>query len=76
MFNRTADKSIKALRDNGVFTSIVFLGTGDWIDKIKDNPAEIANLQHGANDLQFIGNPNDLVKVAKGVVRHNIKGTR
>jgi hypothetical protein len=76
MFNRTADKSIKALRDNGVFTSIVFLGTGDWIDKIKDNPAEIANLQHGANDLQFIGNPNDLVKVAKGVVRHNIKGAR
>ena len=76
MFNHTADKSIKALRDNGVFTSIVFLGNGDWLDKIKDDPQQIASLQHGANDLQFIGNPNDLVKVAKGVVRHNIKGTR
>jgi hypothetical protein len=76
MFNSTADKSIKALRDNGVFTSIVFLGNSDWLDKIKNDPQQIANLQHGANDLQFIGNPNDLVKVAKGVVRHNIKGAR
>jgi hypothetical protein len=76
VFNNGADKSIKALRDNGVFTSIVFLGNSDWLDKIKDDPQQIASLQHGANDLQFIGNPNDLVKVAKGVVRHNIKGVR
>lgn len=75
-FNSNADKSIKALRDNGVFTSIVFLANGEWVEKVKDDPAQIAQLQHGANDLQFIGNPNDLVKVAKGVVRHNIKGTR
>jgi uncharacterized protein with von Willebrand factor type A (vWA) domain len=73
VFGKSADKSIKALRDNGVFTSIVFLGNGDWIDKIKDDPQQIAQLQHGANDLQFIGNPNDLVKVAKGVVKHNVK---
>lgn len=72
----TADTSIKALRNNGVFTSIVFLGNGEWIDKIKNDPKQIAELQHGANDLQFIGEPSDLIKVAKGVVRHQIKGTR
>lgn len=76
VFNNTADNSIKALRDNGVFTSIVFLGQSAWLDRVKDDPKQMAQLQHGANDLQFIGNPNDLVKVAKGVVRHNIKGTR
>jgi hypothetical protein len=76
VFSNTADNSIKALRDNGVFTSIVFLGQGDWIDRLKSDPLRVAELQHGANDLQFIGNPNDLVKVAKGVVKHNIKVAR
>lgn len=74
--SHSADKSIKNLKDNEVFTSIVFLGSGDWVEKMKDDPVQIAQLQHGADDLQFIGNPNDLVKVAKSVVRHQVKGTR
>ena len=70
------DVIIKKLKDGGVYTSIVFLGHEDYVKRIMDRPDELEQMRHGANDLQFIGNPNDLVKVAKSVVRHNVKGRR
>jgi uncharacterized protein with von Willebrand factor type A (vWA) domain len=70
------DQIIKKLKDNGVYTSIVFLGHEDYIKRIMNNAEELENMRHGAHDLQIIGNPSDLVKVAKSVVRHNVKGRR
>ena len=70
------DVIIKKLKDGGVYTSIVFLGHEDYIKRIMNNAEELENMRHGAHDLQIIGNPSDLVKVAKSVVRHNVKGRR
>ena len=77
MFNSGEnDLIIKKLKDRGVYTSIVFLGNDKYVEQLAKQPEQIEQIRHGAHDLQFIGNPSDLVKVAKGVVRHNIKGTR
>lgn len=68
-----SDSSIKRLKDNGVYTSIVFLASEQYLAYLANHPDQAEAMKHGAHDLQVIGNPSDLIKVAKKVVKHNVK---
>ena len=69
-----SDEIIKRMRDAGVYTSVVFLGTEDYISGMSEKT--LKDLTHGADTFRAISKPIDLVKVAKDVVRHNVKGGR
>jgi hypothetical protein len=71
--SRDNDPLIQELMEQGCYISVVFLGSQNYIDYVLSNPERIQEFAHGANDFRAITNPNDLVKVAKGVVKHKIK---
>jgi hypothetical protein len=71
------DKMIEAMKSDGVYTSVVYLSSWESeLERIANNPAYVAELSHGADSFQVISNPADLVKVAKKVVRHQMKGNK
>jgi len=72
-FSGESDGLIKAMNQDGVFTSVVFLGNGGWVEEMLKNPKKIAEFAHGAKNFRAIAKPIDLVKVAKDVVKHSIK---
>ena len=72
-FSNKSDRNIETMNENGVFTSVIFLGSEEYSHNVMSNPETIASYSHGAQNFRAIGKPSDLVKVAKDVVRHTIK---
>jgi len=73
VFDNDSDSVIEAMNRNGVFTSIVFLSSGSGIDDIMKDPKQREEMSHRAKNFRAIASPNDLVKVAKDVVKYTIK---
>ncbi|CAB4129717.1 vWFA domain containing protein [uncultured Caudovirales phage] len=72
-FDSDCDFEIAQMNASGVFTSIVFLGSGSYLDTILNSPERRDELAHGASNFRAISKPSDLVKVAKDVVKHTIR---
>jgi len=72
--SKNNDPIIERLNDNGVMTNVVFLtGNEDWAKRILSDPKLIKEYSHQAQNFQLIAKPNDLVKVAKDVVKNHLK---
>ena len=70
-FSPESDKIITRLKNAGAYVSLVFLGDERQLKWLTEGNLE--EYKHGANDFRAITKPNDLVMVAKDVVRHNTK---
>jgi hypothetical protein len=73
-FNGESDKVIEKLKASGIYVSVVYLDEHKYYENNKMDEETKARLFHGAHDFRAISNPIDLVKVAKDVVRANVKG--
>lgn len=73
-FSNHNDKTIEELKRDGVYTSVVFLGSDYYVEQINKDEQAREQYAHGAHDFRAIVKPSDLVKVAKDVVRHTVKG--
>ena len=73
-FDKNNDLVIEQLKNSGVYVSVVFLGSERWIEQLLADEEQRNAYAHGAHDFRAITQPIDLVKVAKDVVRANIKG--
>jgi hypothetical protein len=67
------DQIIENMKRQGTYVSVVWLGSEDYAKQILNNPSELEQYTHKANDFRTITKPNELVKVAKDVVKHHIK---
>lgn len=68
-----SDEIIKSLKSQGVNTNLVFMSESEgWAKWATEHASEIA---HGVDNFRVINKPMELVKVAKDVVRHQIKST-
>ena len=73
-FDKHNDLVIEQLKNAGVYVSVVFLGNGRWVEALLADEEQRTAYAHGAHDFRAITEPIDLVKVAKDVVRANVKG--
>jgi len=67
------DQIIENMKRQGTYVSVVWLGDEDYAKTILSDPKNLEKYTHKANDFRTISNPNELVKVAKDVVKHHIK---
>lgn len=77
--NETADKYIQQLKEQGCYVVVVFLAD-DWViqrwndpDGWYGKPENQETLRHKSDLFRLITNPLDLVKLAREVVKDNIK---
>jgi hypothetical protein len=75
-FSTTSDPLISEMGQSGVFTSVIFLGTDEYTQRLLADPDGVKKASHGAKNFRTITQPSDLVKVAKDVVKHTIKAGR
>lgn len=75
-FEKYNDQIIERLNNLGVHTNVVFLGSGDWVTSMLNNPSSVESATHKAKNFTAISKPKDLVKVAKTVVRSVLGGKR
>ena len=71
--SNVADRKIADLIKQGCYVSVVWLGGADYARRILSDPKQLEQYTHGANSFRTIQNPSELVKVAKDVVKHQIK---
>jgi hypothetical protein len=74
-FSTDNDQIIERLKQDSVYASVVFLGSEGYIQTIMGNPEERKAYAHGADNFRAIAKPIDLIKVAKDVVRHQLKAS-
>ena len=70
------DQKIANLVQQGCYVSVVWLGNEDYAKQILSDPKTLASYTHNASDFRTIQNPNELVKVARDVVKHQIKSRK
>jgi hypothetical protein len=66
------DTVIERLKKDGVYVCVVYLGNETYLERINNDPEVLKRLAHNAHDFRAITKPNDLVKVAKDVVKHHL----
>jgi hypothetical protein len=66
------DTLIERLKKDNVYVCVVFLGNEGMLEEMKTNPEHYKDYSHNAHDFRAITKPNDLVKVAKDVVKHHL----
>lgn len=71
-----ANSKIAELIKQGCYVSVVWLGSEEYARTIMSNPAQLENYTHGANSFRTIQKPNELVKIAKDVVKHQINRSK
>jgi hypothetical protein len=63
------DDIIQRLQREGVYVVVVFLSYPQWLEQILSDPKAVEKYGHGADLFRAIGDPLDLVKIAKSVVK-------
>lgn len=66
------DTVIERLKKDNVYVCVVYLGNEMYLERINSDPEVLKRLAHNAHDFRAITKPNDLVKVAKDVVKHHL----
>ena len=67
------DATIERMNQMGVMTNLSFLTNASWAELLRTDRDELERLRHNAQNVQVIETPADLVKVAKDVVKNQLK---
>jgi hypothetical protein len=66
------DSTIKRINNiDGTISQIVFISTNDWIKEqsVTDREATMARYRHQAHSIELVSKPNELVSVARNILR-------